>query len=87
MSPAEYEAILKDALPSEVKIAACEHHPAKGLFDITLRWAPLPSSQGGSRTRFTLTDEATEPMIRVAVAQIVDGLRPSESPRRKVGGR
>lgn len=80
MSPAEVEALVTEAMPEWAELAAFEHVERRGLFDITL-------ARGGSRTRFTLTDSADEAAVRGAVAQICDGLRPTETPRRKVGGR
>lgn len=80
MSPAELGAVLAPHLPEGVEVAACTHEEPKGLFDITLK-------RGGSRTRFRLSDKATDAELRGAVLQVADGLRPLEAPRRKVGGR
>lgn len=75
-----FEAVVTAALTHDVEIAECEHEEAKGFFDVTL-------ARGGSRTRFRMSTLAREADVRVAVAQICDGLRPTEAPRRKVGGR
>ena len=80
MTPADFEAAIEAALGHECEIASCEHIERRGLFDITLK-------RGGSRTRFTISDQATEAEIRGGVAQVCEGLRPAEQPRRKVGGR